>query len=337
MKKIKLLLLLIATFLFTTNVYATGGGLRRASIKTCPDGVTYGMHSDGHGGTHWHRAATNGENYYAVGDAIYYDPCPGNTVNNGTADSTHGGSNYSGSSNNNYNNSNNSDGNSSTYNATETPVVPPVVTKSDDATIKSITVNEKNIEVSDVMTFETEEDSVKINVTPNHSKASVKINRETTNLKKENKFEIVVTAEAGNTKTYILNVSKVPGLSMTTLTLKVNEADVPFNGGYYYNRTELFYVDKVKFTYTLSNSKSKIKILKDDKEIGDEDKLVLGENNYKFIITDEDGDFVEYTLTIDKINFQESILVLIVGFGFFIGFIFLIISLIKRPKKKGRG
>ena len=32
------------------TVHATGGGLRKNSIKTCPNGVTYGMHSDGHGG-----------------------------------------------------------------------------------------------------------------------------------------------------------------------------------------------------------------------------------------------------------------------------------------------
>lgn len=136
-KKIKLLLLLIVTFIFTTNVYATGGGLRRASIKTCPDGVTYGMHSDVNGGTHWHRAATNGDNYYAVGDAIYSDPCPGNTGNKGTAESTHGGQN-----------------NSRTPNSGGTSTVSPVVTKSDDATIKSITADGTSIEVNDVMIFE---------------------------------------------------------------------------------------------------------------------------------------------------------------------------------------
>lgn len=35
------------------------------------------MHRDGHGGTHWHVAVTNGNHYYADGEAIYNDPCPG--------------------------------------------------------------------------------------------------------------------------------------------------------------------------------------------------------------------------------------------------------------------
>lgn len=41
------------------------------------------MHSDGSGGTHWHVAITNGNNYYASGDAIIDDPCPSVTKNEG--------------------------------------------------------------------------------------------------------------------------------------------------------------------------------------------------------------------------------------------------------------
>lgn len=327
MKKIKLLLLLIATFIFTTNVYATGGGLRRASIKTCPDGVTYGMHSDGNGGTHWHRAATNGDNYYAVGDAIYSDPCPGNTGNKGTAESTHGGQNNSSS-------SNNTNNNSSTPNSGGTSTVSPVVTKSDDATIKSITADGTSIEVNDVMIFETDKDNIDIDVTTNHTKASVKINDKTKNLKSQNKFEIIVTSETGNTKTYILNVNRLPGISKTRLTLKINDISASFDDKNHYETTELFYTKSIKFTYTLSNSKSSVKILKDDKEIGDEDKLTLGDNNYKFIITDENGDIVEYTLKVTKEGFIESILIIIIGIGFLGGIGFLIFLLIKKTRKK---
>lgn len=327
MKKIKLLLLLIATFIFTTNVYATGGGLRRASIKTCPDGVTYGMHSDGNGGTHWHRAATNGDNYYAVWDAIYSDPCPGNK---GNAESTHGGQNNSSS-------SNNANNNLSTPNSGGTSTVSPVVTKSDDATIKSITADGTSIEVNDVMIFETNKDNIDIDVTTNHTKASVKINGETKNLKSQNKFEIIVTSEAGNTKTYILNVNRLSGISKTRLTLKINDISASFDDKNYYETTELFYTKSIKFTYTLSNSKSSVKILKDDKEIGDEDKLTLGDNNYKFIITDENSDIVEYTLKVTKEGFVESILIIIIGIGFLGGIGLLIFLLIKKTRKKKWG
>ena len=75
MKRILILEICVVLLLpFTVN--ATGGALRKNSIKTCSNGVTYGLHSDGHGGTHWHVAATNGKNYYATGHAIYSDPCP---------------------------------------------------------------------------------------------------------------------------------------------------------------------------------------------------------------------------------------------------------------------
>ena len=330
MKRIKIILILIASFLLTTNVYATGGGLRRASIKTCPDGVTYGMHSDGNGGTHWHRAATNGDNYYAVGDAIYSDPCPGNIGNKGTAESTHGGQNNS-------NSSNNTNNNSSTSNNGVASTVPPVVTKSDDTTIKSITVDGISIEINDVMIFETDKDSIDIDVITNHSKATVKINGETDKLKPQNKFEIIVTAEAGNEKTYTLNVNRKSGISKTRLILKINDISASFDDKNYYETTELFYTNSIKFTYTLSDSKSSIKILKDDKEIGDEDKLTLGDNNYKFIIIDENGDTIEYTLKVTKEGLVGSILILVIGIGFLGGIWFLIFSLIKKIRKKKWG
>lgn len=86
-KLIIFLWLVIILFGFNCNVYATGGGLRKNTIKTCPNGITYGLHSDGSGGTHWHIAITNGNNYYVSGDAILDDPCSSVTKNKGTASS----------------------------------------------------------------------------------------------------------------------------------------------------------------------------------------------------------------------------------------------------------
>lgn len=277
MKKYKILFFIIVSYLILLpNAHATGGGLRRASIKTCPDGVTYGMHSDGKGGTHWHRAATNGDNYYAVGDAIYSDPCPGNSGNKGTAEGTHGGSNDSGSSNNTNSNLSNGNNNSNSSSNSGVSNVPPVVTKSDDATIKTITIDGKSIEVKDEMIFETKRESIDINVITNHSKASVKINGDKDNLKAENKFEIIVTAESGNTKTYTLNVNRKPGISKTKLSLKINDISASFDNKNYYETTELFYTNTIKFTYTLSNERSSVKILKNKKKLEMKIKLFWG-------------------------------------------------------------
>ena len=86
----KLLFIIILLFIFCNNVWATPGGLRGSSIKTCPNGITYGLHSDGNGGTHWHQAAKNDKGqYYPTGETTYYeDPCPESNKNEGTAKNT---------------------------------------------------------------------------------------------------------------------------------------------------------------------------------------------------------------------------------------------------------
>ena len=100
MKKFVVLILCLLGMIIPFDVSATSGALKKDSIKTCPDGITYGYHKDG-AERHWHVAVTNGENYYPSGDAILSDPCPGYTKNSGTAGSTSGGNTSSSSSSNN--------------------------------------------------------------------------------------------------------------------------------------------------------------------------------------------------------------------------------------------
>ena len=134
--------MLVVLFLpLTAN--ATGGGLRKNSIKTCPNSVTYGMHSDGHGGTHWHVAVTNGTNYYADGEAIYSDPCTGYNKNEGTAGATDGSSNSSSSSSENSGTNNNYSNNYSNNNI-------------QNNISKEVVIDGKQITVSDNMNFKTE-------------------------------------------------------------------------------------------------------------------------------------------------------------------------------------
>ena len=68
--------ILLVIILFTSmNVYASSGALSNDSIKTCPDGITYGSHK-GEGTLHYHKAIYKGKRYYPDGNAIANDPCP---------------------------------------------------------------------------------------------------------------------------------------------------------------------------------------------------------------------------------------------------------------------
>lgn len=88
MKRVLYFVVILSLFL-TFSVYATSGGLQKKSIKTCPDGITYGYHQS-NGVIHWHRAVQSTGSYSgwnADGDPFPGDPCP-NTGSKTTATTT---------------------------------------------------------------------------------------------------------------------------------------------------------------------------------------------------------------------------------------------------------
>lgn len=300
------------------TVNATGGGLRKNSIKTCPNGVTYGMHSDGHGGIHWHVAVTNGNNYYADGDAIYSDPCEGYNRNQGTAGQTSGSNNYS-----------NSIKNNPIINAQE-------VVKSSDVSIKSIKIEDDIItNISDIMEYEVNKKSISIYVVLNDVKSKYKIEGNIDDLSKNNinKIKIIVTAENGNEKVYELNIKrKVIQSNVVIREFKINDSTIQFEDKK--GSTFVFYwTSKFDYDYILSDLNSTLKVMKNNKEVSNTN-LKVGNNNYELVIIDKDGNENNYDIKIERMSLIGSIFLTILSIGFLALIVFIIVIILKHKKKK---
>lgn len=118
----------------------------------------------------------------------------------------------------------------------------------------------------------------------------------------ENKIEIVVTAEAGNQKTYYIYVTKIDNAKMANANLKTLEVEnfsiyPDFKRNIYnYNLTINKDIKKLNITAKPENEKSKIEIM------GNEN-LKEGDNFIKVIVTAEDGK----TIKTYKINAYISL------------------------------
>ena len=118
-------LAVLAAIIFSPHLTsATSGSLRSATIKTCPDGITYGAHGSD---LHWHVATRDADGSWSPdGSTIASDPCPGTSgVNHGNYD---------------YSDSSASPSPSSTptqpsqsFNAPSATVVPPIPSQDSDA------------------------------------------------------------------------------------------------------------------------------------------------------------------------------------------------------------
>lgn len=351
MKK-KLFLLLI--LFIPLNVYASSGWLQKASIKTCPNGVTYGKHTD-----HWHVAVTDGERYYASGDVISSDPCPSSNTNQGTAGSTssssNSSSNYSSSSSSssNYSNSSSSSNNTSNNNlnnynssnslknnsidntsAPETNEITEEV-KNNNTSIKSISINGKKInKISNNMNYTIYKKVAKIKVKLEDDKATYKINGNTDNIIDSSKIEIVVSAEDGTTKTYYLNITrKYTKKDIYIEKFVFGAGELEFDKNNYAEAQILSNEHSFEYSYKLSNDNATLKIYKNNKEITKFDN-VKNNDKYKLILYINNNKINEYTFKIKKLSKFITILVYIISIIIMILPIVFIVCLIKYIKKK---
>jgi hypothetical protein len=179
--------------------------------------------------------------------------------------------------------------------------------KSENADLRVLKIENMEPEFSkDVteyyLTVDLEIDKIDIEAYSDSEKASVDIQGNNDLQEGENKIEIVVTAEAGNQKTYYIYVTKIDNAKMANANLKTLEVEnfsiyPDFKRNIYnYNLTINKDIKKLNITAKPENEKSKIEIM------GNEN-LKEGDNFIKVIVTAEDGK----TIKTYKINAYISL------------------------------
>ncbi len=193
----------------------------------------------------------------------------------------------------------------------------------DDATIKSIKVSNKDIEVSDNMTFVTSDDKVKLEILTNDPSAKLLSNK-TYNLELGiNKITIDILAEDNKTKKqYVLNVTREKIISNNTdIIMYINNNKVTFDN--YESKTIYLSpkIEELNIEYELVDKNAKINLDYDK-------KIQVGNKIIKFTVVAESGKEQQYTINIHKNSKLEEILytiisVVVVGIVIFGTYLFI--------------
>lgn len=306
MKKYLVLILLLIIFI-PVDFFATSGALQGGTIKECPNGKLYGKHTN-----HWHRAVKRGNNYYASGSEIKNDPCPPKSDDNELHTLTIDGDNiwiyY--------------DMRYETYNKDIKIVakashpkakvkvdynglslgknnIPIIVTAENgekkeyklvvtllesDMFLKSLKLNDDNIEISNNMTYETYDKNLSIDAIANDTNIKVSNNYKEL-VDGENNITITLTDNYNNTKNYSLKVIlKQRDLSLKNLKIDNNEIEISDN-----------------MTYETYNKNIVIEAIPNDLNVKVENnlnELVTGDNIILITLSSEQEDKKEYVLTV---------------------------------------
>ncbi len=195
----------------------------------------------------------------------------------------------------------NSSSNSSSNNSSNKKPATPEKVKSSDTSIKSITIDNDKIEISDKMTYSTTKESVKILVIANDSKASLDYSKNPNLNIGDNNINIKVTAEDGKVKNYELNIIREKILSDNkNIKIIVEGKEVVFNDF----KSEVINIandiTKLKIEYELEDNNASVSI------IGNEN-LQVGYNEVTLKVTAENGEEQDYKIIVQRDEIKDEV------------------------------
>jgi len=198
--------------------------------------------------------------------------------------------------------------------------------KSNDNTLKQIIIDDEFVEVSDELNYKTKNDNVNIQVITNDDKATYEVKNNSNLSIGENKVLVVVEAENGSIKNYVINITREVILSSNTdVKITINDTEVIFD-----NYKATIYVNNsdtnIDFAYELDDDKSKI-------EYDEIEELKVGDNNLQIKVIAEDGTEQIYNIVINRATKTEDAISTILGLGIVGGSGYGVYKLVKKRKK----
>lgn len=235
---------------------------------------------------------------------------------------------------------NNSNQNNNTSTSTNKPSTNTSVEKEDkieekisnDTSIKSIKVNDKDVDVSDNMFTETTKKTLVLNVTTKSNKANVDYDKKEL-IMGENEITIKVTAEDGTEKEYKLIVKRIEGQGTATfIELSIGTYDIEFDN---YKASILLTKGETLdgISYKLSDINAIVKFYLNEKEV-DDIKNLKGDNILTLVTTDEDNNKLTYEVEINEMGLIGTILFYILIVVILVGPIAGCVFVFKFIKKK---
>lgn len=346
-------IILLCMFIVPVDVYAHPGGLNSNGCHYCRTNCAkWGLNQDEYhchsGNTYTNsKGQTFNKDGVKISDPVTNNPepeleptpepepsvsndVPNNNSNNNASSNTNSNTKPS------TNSGNNSSLNNNTSTSTNKPSTNTSVEKeeklSNDASIKSLKVNGKDVDVSDNMFSETSKKTLILKVNTNSKKAKVSYEQKEL-VMGENEIIIKVTAEDGTEKEYKLIVKRIEGQGTATfIELSIGTYDIEFDN---YKASILLTKGETLdgISYKLSVENAIVKLYLNDKEV-DDIKNLKGDNILTLVTIDGDNNKLTYEVEINEMGLIGTILFYILIIVILVWPIVVCVFVFKFIKKK---